>query len=54
MVKVIIDEIYKGFYVLRLNDNETKYFEALWYIPEGITYNAYVLISNGEIVLFDT
>ncbi len=39
---------------MRLDDNETKYFEALWYIPEGVTYNSYVLTTDEGAVLFDT
>lgn len=47
-------EVAKNFYLLRLDDRETKYFESLWYIPEGITYNSYLLVSDREVVLFDT
>ncbi len=31
-----------------------KYFEALWSIPEGITYNAYLLTTPNKIILFDS
>ena len=41
-------------YVLRVDDRYTKYFEALWEIPEGITYNAYLLKTEDGDVLFDT
>ena len=54
MVKTITAEVTKDLYLIRLNDDEVKYFEALWYMPEGITYNAYVLTSHNKIVLFDT
>jgi flavorubredoxin len=40
--------------VLRLLDSETKYFEALWEIPEGIVYNAYIVRSGSGVVLVDT
>jgi len=43
----------KDLYVLRIDDENTRFFEALWDIPEGITYNAYLLISE-KAVLFDT
>jgi len=43
----------KDLYVLRIDDENTRFFEALWDIPEGITYNAYLLISE-KVVLFDT
>ena len=40
--------------VLRLLDFETKYFEALWEIPEGIVYNSYIVWSGNRAVLVDT
>ncbi|MCC6033917.1 MAG: FprA family A-type flavoprotein [Desulfurococcaceae archaeon] len=40
--------------VLRLLDYETKYFEALWEIPEGIAYNSYIVKSYDSVVLVDT
>lgn len=46
----IIDELY----ILRIDDRDTRYFEALWEIPEGITYNAYLLVTGEGTVLFDT
>ncbi len=48
-----IVEIEKDFYLLRVNDRSTRYFEALWDIPEGITYNAYLLKTSEGAVLFD-
>ncbi len=54
MPRVHIDRITSEFYILRLDDNETKYFEALWYIPEGVTYNSYLLVTADGAVLFDT
>lgn len=48
-----IEEIDEGFYVLRVNDRYTQYFEALWEIPEGITYNAYLLKTREGAILFD-
>jgi len=48
-----VQEIDNGFYVLRVNDRYTRYFEALWEIPEGITYNAYLLRTSDGAVLFD-
>jgi flavorubredoxin len=52
--KVIIDKVSGDLMILRYNDNETNYFEALWEIPEGVTYNAYLLIDNDTVILFDT
>ncbi|MEM0001980.1 MAG: FprA family A-type flavoprotein [Desulfurococcaceae archaeon] len=53
MQRVLIDKISKNVYLLRLNDENTKYFEGLWYIPEGISYNAYVATLPEGVVLFD-
>ncbi len=48
-----IAKITKDFYVLRLDDTDTKYFEGIWEIPEGITYNSYLLTLPDKTVLFD-
>jgi len=40
--------------ILRLLDFETRYFEALWEIPEGIVYNSYIVKSGEGFVLVDT
>ncbi len=48
-----VEEVVDGLYVLRVNDRYTQYFEALWEIPEGITYNAYLLRTGEGDVLFD-
>jgi len=53
MSRYIVEKIVEDLYILRLNDNDVRYFEALWYIPEGITYNAYLLLSRDEVLLFD-
>lgn len=50
----LVEEIIKGLYLLRLDDDETRFFEALWEIPEGITYNSYLLRTGNRTVLFDT
>ncbi|MEM4849123.1 MAG: FprA family A-type flavoprotein, partial [Ignisphaera sp.] len=49
-----IDKVVENLYILRVDDDEVKYFEALWSIPEGITYNSYILITNEGVVLFDS
>ncbi|WP_054853973.1 FprA family A-type flavoprotein [Vulcanisaeta distributa] len=51
---VVIDKVSKDLIILRYNDTSTKYFEALWEIPEGVTYNAYLLIDDDTAILFDT
>jgi flavorubredoxin len=40
-------------YIIRVDDDQIKYFEATWDIPEGITYNAYLMKLNDAVVLFD-
>ncbi len=40
-------------YLLRIDDRGTRFFEGLWEIPEGITYNAYILLTSEGAVLFD-
>ncbi|GAB6944714.1 hypothetical protein [Vulcanisaeta sp. JCM 14467] len=52
--KVMIDRVSKDLIILRYNDTATKHFEALWEIPEGVTYNAYLLINGNTTILFDT
>ncbi len=44
----------EAMYLLRVTDRSSKYFEGVWDIPEGITYNAYVLKTPEGAVLFDT
>ncbi|MEM1641126.1 MAG: FprA family A-type flavoprotein [Acidilobaceae archaeon] len=52
MVKVIVSRVTPSVYLLRLNDFDTVYFEGLWRIREGITYNAYVVVGpEGAIVI---
>lgn len=51
--QTIIQEVAPSLYLLRVNDRQTRYFEALWEIPEGITYNAYLLKTSEGAVLFD-
>ncbi|ACJ16351.1 type A flavoprotein [Thermococcus onnurineus NA1] len=40
-------------YLIRIDDDGIKYFEATWDIPEGITYNAYLMKLEDAVVLFD-
>jgi len=53
MPNISVKEISKDLYLLRVDDTRTRYFEALWEIPEGITYNAYLLKTPEGAVLFD-
>ncbi len=54
MVNYHVANVTDDLVVLRVDDRYTKYFEALWEIPEGITYNAYLLKTEEGDVLFDT
>ncbi|MDP7982935.1 MAG: FprA family A-type flavoprotein [Conexivisphaera sp.] len=49
-----VAELLDGVHVLRLDDDRVKFFEAAWHIPEGITYNAYMIRGRGGWVLIDT
>ncbi len=50
-VKQILDD--PELYIIRVEDDKIRYFEATWDIPEGITYNAYLMKLKGATVLFD-
>jgi len=54
MPKIYVDRVVDDLYILRIDDDEVKYFEALWSIPEGVTYNSYVLLTNEGAVVFDS
>ncbi len=41
-------------YLIRVDDRRSKYFEGVWPIPEGVTYNAYLLKTTEGAILFDT
>lgn len=53
MARTWIEKVAGDLYVLRVDDDESRYFESLWSIPEGITYNAYVLTTSEGAVVFD-
>ncbi len=53
MPRIWVEEITKGLYVLRVDDDRVKSFEAIWDLPEGATYNAYLLKTDGKTILFD-
>ena len=46
-------EVKKDVYWIGVNDRDTRYFEKLWPLPNGITYNSY-LIDADKVVLIDT
>ncbi|MEL9997400.1 MAG: FprA family A-type flavoprotein [Sulfolobales archaeon] len=45
-------EFRSNIYMIVVNDIRTRLFESLWDIPEGVTYNTYLLIDD-KTVLFD-
>ena len=45
--------ISKNIYWIGVNDRETHLFEALWPLPEGVSYNAY-MICDEKVALIDT
>lgn len=53
MTRIWVEKIARDTYVLRIDDTRTKYFESLWSIPEGITYNAYLTLLPDHVILFD-
>lgn len=46
-------KIIEGIYWIGVNDFETHLFEALWPLPKGVSYNAYMIVDD-KIVLVDT
>ncbi len=54
MVKYLIKDIADGVKLLRLDDDRTRYFEAAWHIPEGVTYNSYLIETSEGLMLIDT
>lgn len=54
MPEVDVYRLTRSLHLLRLKDRETRFFEGLWEIPEGVTYNSYVLTGSEGAVVFDT
>ena len=46
-------KINKDIYWVGVNDRETEIFESLWPLPEGVSYNSYLLIDK-KTALIDT
>ncbi len=51
--RTILEKVDENLYILRVDDLDVRYFEAIWEIPEKITYNAYLLLEGDYRVLFD-
>ncbi|BEP17472.1 FprA family A-type flavoprotein [Pyrofollis japonicus] len=52
--EIVVSKLHDNVYMLRVNDRRIRFFEALWEIPEGITYNTYLVIGEEKTVLLDT
>jgi len=52
--RVRVEKISPSVYLIRIDDEKIRFFEALWEIPEGVTYNAYIVTGPERIVLIDT
>lgn len=48
-MKKISDQVY----YVGVNDNSKELFEGLWPLPEGVTYNSYLVVDN-KVCLMDT
>lgn len=46
-------KITDGIHWIGVNDFETHLFEALWPLPKGVSYNAYMIVDE-KVVLIDT
>ncbi|MEM1601579.1 MAG: hypothetical protein QW339_06385, partial [Sulfolobales archaeon] len=44
-------EFRKNIYMISVNDIRTRLFESLWDIPEGISYNAYLIIDDKTVLV---
>lgn len=55
MPKVWTEKVFDDpeIYILRIDDDRIKYFEAVWEISEGISYNAYLVKLGSANVLID-
>jgi flavorubredoxin len=37
-----------------VNDTQTQLFEELWNIPEGVSYNSYLIVGSEKTALIDS
>ncbi|MEM0093600.1 MAG: FprA family A-type flavoprotein [Thermofilum sp.] len=51
--RTFVEKVTPDLFLLRVDDTRIKFFEGMWEIPEGITYNAYLLATGEGAVLFD-
>jgi len=50
---MLIKELKKDLYYVGVNDRKTHLFENMWPIPQGVSYNSY-MIMDEKTALFDT
>lgn len=48
-----IKEICDGIYYVGVNDRTTHRFEALWPLPDGVSYNSYIVKGSAKTALID-
>lgn len=46
-------EITEDVYYIGVNDHETDLFEGLWPIPEGVSYNSYLVKGKEKVAIID-
>lgn len=49
-----VREIVPGIFYAGVNDRVTHLFEALWPIPNGVSYNSYIVRGESRVALIDT
>jgi len=47
-------KVASGVHWVGVNDIETKLFEGLWEIPEGVSYNSYLVVGSEKTALIDS
>ena len=49
----MVTEIKNGIYYVGVNDRNKHRFEGLWPLPNGVSYNSYVIVDE-KVTLVDT
>lgn len=49
-----IREITSGIFYTGVNDRVTDRFEGMWPLPDGVSYNSYIVKGTEKTVLVDT
>ena len=47
-------EVAKGIYYIGVNDYKTDLFEGLWPLPEGVSYNSYIVKGKEKTAIIET